>query len=56
VYMGDDDTEEAGFAAAPALGGDGILVGPARPSAAAFRLAGVEETLRWLEAAREALT
>lgn len=51
LFMGDDHTDEPGFAAAAALGGAGILVGPERPSAAGYRLDGVEATLAWLEAA-----
>lgn len=51
VFMGDDHTDEPGFAAAEALGGAGILVGPARPTAARYRLDGVGATLSWLEAA-----
>jgi trehalose 6-phosphate phosphatase len=51
VFMGDDHTDEPGFAAAEALGGAGILVGPARPTAARYRLDSVEATLGWLEAA-----
>jgi trehalose 6-phosphate phosphatase len=34
VFAGDDLTDEPGFAAARRLGGHGILVGPARPTAA----------------------
>lgn len=48
VFMGDDLTDEPGFAMAAQLGGAGILVGPARASAACYRLAGVAETLDWL--------
>ena len=40
VFMGDDLTDEHGFAAAAALGGAGVLVGPARESAARYRLDG----------------
>jgi trehalose 6-phosphate phosphatase len=50
VFLGDDLTDEAGFAAADDLGGFGVLVGPARMTAAAHRLAGPEAALRWLEA------
>ena len=53
LFVGDDLTDEAAFAAAAALGGGGILVGPPRPTAARWRLAGVAETIAWLgEAAR----
>jgi trehalose 6-phosphate phosphatase len=48
VFMGDDITDEAGFAAAAALGGVGILVGPYRESAARYRLDGVTDALAWL--------
>jgi len=51
VFLGDDATDEDGFAAAQALGGAGILVGAPRPTLARFRLAGVEAALAWLEAA-----
>lgn len=52
IFMGDDLTDEDGFAAATALGGFGILVGAPRPTAARYRLAGVEQALEWLECAR----
>lgn len=51
VFIGDDDTDEPAFVAAQALDGEGILVGAERPTAARWRLAGVEQTLAWLEAA-----
>jgi trehalose 6-phosphate phosphatase len=51
VFMGDDSTDEDGFAAARTLGGSGILVGALRPTGAKYRLAGVEQALAWLEAA-----
>lgn len=54
VFLGDDVTDEAGFGAAAALGGVGVLVGAARPTAAAFRLDDVAMTLRWLGAAAKA--
>ncbi|WP_411288059.1 trehalose-phosphatase [Phenylobacterium sp.] len=50
VFLGDDATDEDGFAAMRDLGGTGILVGPQRDTAARFRLAGVDEALAWLEA------
>jgi trehalose 6-phosphate phosphatase len=50
VFVGDDATDEDGFAAAQALGGLGIAVGASRPTLARFRLAGVEAALAWLEA------
>ncbi|HEY0436027.1 MAG TPA: trehalose-phosphatase [Phenylobacterium sp.] len=51
VFMGDDATDEAGFAAARALGGMGVLVGARRQTRAGCRLPGVEAALAWLEAA-----
>jgi len=50
VFVGDDETDEHGFQAVRARGGMGVLVGGRRPTAARFRLNGVEETLAWLEA------
>jgi trehalose 6-phosphate phosphatase len=50
VFLGDDATDEHGFAAVQAAGGYGVLVGPPRDTHARFRLAGVEEVLSWLEA------
>lgn len=52
VFVGDDATDEAGFEAVQALGGFGAIIGAARPTAARFRLAGVEAALAWLEAAQ----
>ncbi len=51
VFVGDDATDEDGFAVAQALGGIGVVVGSARATAARFRLADVEAALAWLEAA-----
>jgi trehalose 6-phosphate phosphatase len=51
LFLGDDDTDEAGFLAAADLGGAGILVGEPRRTAASFHLPGVDGTLAWLEAA-----
>ncbi|AYG94307.1 trehalose-phosphatase [Brevundimonas naejangsanensis] len=48
VMVGDDLTDEAGFLAAAALGGFGVLVGPERPTAARYRLEGVGAVLDWL--------
>lgn len=48
LFIGDDLTDEAGFAAARALGGAGILVGPPRPTSATYGLADVSAALRWL--------
>lgn len=52
VFVGDDLTDEDGFKAAQALGGFGVLVGPARTTAARLRLDSVDAALAWLEAAR----
>lgn len=54
LFMGDDHTDEPGFAATADLGGAGILIGPERPSAARYRLDGVDAALAWLDAASEA--
>jgi trehalose 6-phosphate phosphatase len=51
VFVGDDLTDEDAFRAAAALGGEGVLVGPDRPSAALWRLHGVADVTAWLEAA-----
>jgi trehalose 6-phosphate phosphatase len=51
LFVGDDLTDEHGFAAAAGLGGAGILVGPARETAARYRLASVAAVADWLEAA-----
>jgi trehalose 6-phosphate phosphatase len=50
VFVGDDATDEHGFEAVQMLGGQGVLVGPTRKTAARFRILGVEEALAWLEA------
>ncbi len=50
VFLGDDLTDEPGFAAAARLGGAGVLVGPIRATAADYRLPGVSAVLEWLEA------
>jgi trehalose 6-phosphate phosphatase len=52
IFIGDDLTDEAGFRAAAALGGYGVLVGPQRRTAATFGIADVDGALDWLEAAR----
>lgn len=51
VFVGDDLTDEDAFRAAISLGGEGVLVGPARPSAARWRLDGVADVISWLESA-----
>lgn len=48
VFVGDDLTDEDGFTAAAALGGFGVLVGPARPSAARYVLAGPDAVRAWI--------
>ena len=50
VMLGDDLTDEAGFRAAEALGGFGVLVGPYRATAARYGLRDVPEVMDWLEA------
>ena len=52
IFLGDDLTDEDGFAAAERLGGYGVLVGPKRDTAARLRLEDVDAALAWLEAAR----
>ena len=51
IYLGDDQTDEDGFAAVHALGGVGVLVGPARRTAATCRLADVDAVMDWLSMA-----
>jgi trehalose 6-phosphate phosphatase len=41
-------TDEDAFAAAAALGGAGVLVGPPRETAARWRLEGVPQVIDWL--------
>src|SRR3546814_16635234 len=48
LFIGDDTTDEDGFAAVAAAGGHGILVGAPRPTAAHFRLADPEAVHHWL--------
>lgn len=51
IFIGDDDTDEAAFRAAAAIGGHGIRVGPtSHPTAAAFALPDVASVARWLGA------
>jgi trehalose 6-phosphate phosphatase len=50
VFVGDDLTDEDAFKAAASLGGEGVLVGADRPSAARWRLDGVADVTSWLEA------
>ena len=53
VFLGDDLTDEPGFATVARLGGAGVLVGPARATEAAYRLPDVDAALRWLETIAE---
>ena len=50
VFLGDDVTDEDGFRAVENAGGIGILVGPARDTAATHRLADVTAVHAWLAA------
>ncbi|HEY3179216.1 MAG TPA: trehalose-phosphatase [Casimicrobiaceae bacterium] len=47
VFLGDDVTDEFGFAAVMALGGQAVKVGPG-PTGAAFRLPDVSAVRQWL--------
>lgn len=49
VFIGDDVTDEDGFAMASELGGFGVLVGDSRETNARFRLANVAAVHHWLE-------
>lgn len=53
VFVGDDRTDESAFAVAAELGGFGVLVGPARQTAARYRLDDVDDVLDWLERSLE---
>jgi trehalose 6-phosphate phosphatase len=48
VFVGDDLTDEDGFAGAERLGGYGVIVGERRPTRAAFALDDVSAALAWL--------
>ncbi len=48
LFIGDDVTDEQGFRAAAALGGHGILVGPARDTHAVWRLEQVAAVRHYL--------
>ena len=48
VFLSDDVTDEAGFAASARLGGIGVLVGPPRETKATHRLPDVHAALKWL--------
>lgn len=49
IFIGDDLTDEPGFAAAQALGGEGVLVGAPRQTQARGTLAGVADVLAWID-------
>lgn len=49
VFVGDDITDENGFAAVKDMGGFGVIVGPRTPTAATARLGSVAELHRWLD-------
>jgi trehalose 6-phosphate phosphatase len=51
IFVGDDLTDEHGFAEAAALGGAGILVGLPRATAALYRLGSVQAVAEWLRSA-----
>ena len=48
IFAGDDLTDEPGFAAAQALGGAGILIGPMRQTAATYALPSPPALRAWL--------
>lgn len=52
IFVGDDVTDEHGFAEVNRLGGYGVLVGRPRQTHARYGLRGVDDVLAWLEAAR----
>jgi trehalose 6-phosphate phosphatase len=49
IFIGDDVTDEDGFAACKELGGFGILVGSREETSASHRLENVGEVHRWLD-------
>lgn len=51
IFVGDDLTDEHGFAAVAELGGAGVLVGEERETAATYRLPDVTAVHDWLAAA-----
>lgn len=56
VFLGDDLTDEHGFAAARELGGAGVLVGPPRQTEAIYGLDDVLAVRSWLAKAVEELS
>jgi trehalose 6-phosphate phosphatase len=55
VFIGDDATDEAGFAAANRLGGASVRVGGPAPTTARWRVGSVSALIDWLESASAAL-
>lgn len=53
VFVGDDVTDEDGFAAAAKAGGYGIKIGPG-PTLAAYRIERADDIFGWLQASLEA--
>jgi len=51
IFLGDDATDEPGFAAVSEMSGAGIFVGPWRNTNAKFHLPDVEAVLAWLNSA-----
>jgi trehalose 6-phosphate phosphatase len=56
IFIGDDRTDEDGFAAVQALGGQAIRVGSDAPSRATWRIPGPAETRAFLSRAVEVLS
>lgn len=54
IFVGDDHTDETGFAATRIFGGYGILVGDPRPTEATYRLPDVAAVQHWLDGVRAA--
>lgn len=50
IFIGDDDSDEPGFAAAARLRGAGVLVGEPRRTSATYLLSDVTNVLDWLKA------
>lgn len=50
VFIGDDTTDEDGFACVNALNGHAVRVGEANGTVAGYRLPGVDEVVDWLAA------
>jgi trehalose 6-phosphate phosphatase len=55
VFLGDDRTDEDGFATANRLGGFGVKVGGQGPTAAGWRMENPEEVRSWLAGFPQAL-